>query len=311
VARRLNLLALVALGLAARPLGAEEASRTHGWLVFPTGLSGDYEVHGLEDRRLVVEVRLEPEGEARLVRLPVGRYLLRKRRAEDQLAGLVELQAGSRIEVRDGDMTRVGLADLPELERGGPAGGGLRLRYAARFGGEMFLDADTRADLFPSCLQGGLELSVTDLLAPGLSLGLDFLGGGGQADTSFELSGGARERVGVTFLRFELGLSLIYRLEWRWLSLNLGPRLTCLVASRSFHEPYQAIEAQVFSSLAPGAQAGLALHLGPLALLLELRLHYLYYHLDGGRSLGFGGLYLGLVYPRAGPEERHATPPAP
>ncbi|HOX44696.1 MAG TPA: caspase family protein [Myxococcota bacterium] len=265
-------------------------------LVFPAELSGRYLIYAPEADRLVAGLE-KAAGSPRRLALAPGRYLLKKPRADDALVGQLDLEAGREIEVRDEDMGPLSLDEDVTRDIGVLAAeGGLRLRYALRFGAEAFFDRQTRGELFHSSLQGGLELALEDLVAEQLTLAVDFLAGFGQEDARIDLGAGLSARVGVSFQRYLLGLALLYRWDWPWLGVYLGPRLTFLVASRSFHAPYERLPAQSLTSLCPGAGAGLAVHLGPIDVLLEGRVHYLYYHLDGGQSMGFGGAYLGLAY---------------
>lgn len=264
-------------------------------LRFPAALAGNYLIYDLDAERIAAELN-KRAGRERLIALAPGRYAIKKRRRHDLLLGQVEVAAGGAVVVDDAALVPTAFEDdttkgLVRIEAAP-----WQIGYSLRLGAEAFFDAPTRRDLFYTAGQVGFQLAFHDLLARNLVLTFDLLLAAGEDETRVVLDTGVEQTVAADFLRFQLGAGLYYQIDWSWFGLYGGPRLVLLIASRDFGPPLQHYEAQSFGSLSPGVAAGLVFHIGSWDLLLEGRVNYLYYNVDGDASLGYGGGYLGVAY---------------
>ncbi len=271
------------------------ASGSPSGLVFAEDQAGSYLVYDLEKERIAAEVE-KKAGERQSIALLPGRYIVKKRRTRDLLIGQLEIRTQEHLPIHDKDLHPTAFED--DLTKGLVVlkTRDWRVAYSFRFGTEIFFDAPTREDLFYDAWQGGMQVEFLDLLGRNWSLALDLLLAAGRADTHIETDLGFTEDVETEFSRFLLGLSVNYHLDWRRIGLYAGPRLSFLMASRSFGEPFEGRPAQTFGTICPGMTAGAVIHLGDFDFFAEGRLHYLYYNMDEDASLGFGGVYLGLAY---------------
>ncbi len=264
-------------------------------LTFPAGLCGVYLVYDLDGQRIAAELNKQA-GQERFIAVPPGRYLIKKRRAHDLLLGRLDVLENQKVTVKDEEFESMAFEDdttkglVKVRERTWQVG------YSLRMGAEAFFDAPTRDDLFYTSAQVGLQVAFHDLLARNLSLAVDFMLAGGKDDTEVELDSGLVQVVDTTFFRLQIGAGLYYHLDWSWFGLYGGPRLTLLMASRSFGEPLEHYPDQTFGTLSPGAALGSVFHIGNWDLFLEGRVNYLYYNIDGNSSIGYGGGYLGVAY---------------
>jgi hypothetical protein len=264
-------------------------------LEFPADLEGAYLVYDLDGQRISAELD-KRAGQERFIALAPGRYVIKKRRSRDLLLGRLDLLAGDKLRVHDDlleptdfeDDTTKGLVAVEERS--------WQVGYSLRLGAELFFDSPVREDLFYTAGQAGIEISFHDLLARNLTLSMDLLVAAGSDDTRVELDTGVTEVVATQFFRLQIGAGLYYRLDWSWFGLYGGPRLTLLMASRTFGPPLENYGSQTFGTLSPGVALGLAFHLGSWDLFLEGRVHYVYYNIDQDASLGYGGGYLGVAY---------------
>lgn len=259
-------------------------------LVFPSTASGTYLVYDLDREGVVAEVR-KTSGEPRRLSVPAGRYAVRKRAPDHLLVQQIALSPRQQIEVDEGGFRAVAFAD--EVAKGT-----LRLEDAlqsqprwdlsARVGYQSFFDADARRDLLlPSPLLG-LRADWANALAPRLSLHLDAAYG----RTSDEPAIGARgERVPVDFSLVVGGAGLTWDPWLGAVRFQLGPRISGVYARRDF--PQGQLPFQDLFTICPGLTLGAATWLGPVALGVEARAHYLRYATESeDRSLGFGEGYL-------------------
>ncbi len=272
-----------------------QTSMLESGLLFPAKLSGSYLVYNLGSERIAAELS-KSAGQQRIIAVPEGDYLIKKRREHDLLLGRLHVVPGKMTTISDNileptsfddDMTK-GLVVISGRE--------WKIGFSLRLGAEAFFDSPTREDLFYSSPQVGIEIAFIDLVAQNFSLTMDLMFAGGQDDTQVELDTGGQQVVPTSFFRFQLGAGLYYRLDWSWFGVYGGPRLVLLMASRQFGPPMENYEAQTFGSLSPGAAIGMALHLGNWDLFLEGRVNYLYYNVDTDISLGYGGGYFGVAY---------------
>lgn len=270
---------------------AEAGSR----FVFSEPLAGTYLIYDLDKHRIAAEL-LKTEGQRRCVAVAPGSYVVKKRRDADLLIGRFDLQAGQRWVIRDAELRPVAFEDDSTKGLVAIREKDWQIGYSFRFGAEAFFDAPTREDLFYTSLQGGFQVEFLGLLYRGLSLALDLMLAAGQDETVLEIEGGGSEQVPTDFFRFQLGVAVHYHLDWDWFGVYGGPRLTFLMASRSFGGVFENRPAQTFGTLSPGLTIGAVFHLGSFDIFAEGRIHYLYYNIDGDSSLGFGGGYLGVAY---------------
>ncbi len=262
-------------------------------LVFPAEASGTWLVYDVDREGVVAEVR-KAAGEPRRLAVPAGNYAIRKRTRDHLLVQRVALGPREQRPVDEGRFEQVAFAD--EAAKKGPASledarqETPRLDLSARVGYQGFFDADARRELLhPSALLG-LRAELANALAPRLSLHVD--AALGRTSEAPVLGG---ERVPVDFLIGVAGVGLTWDPWLADVRFQVGPRLSAVYARRDF--PGSDLPFQDLFTLCPGLSLGATTWLGPLALGLEARVHYLRYATEAeDRSLGFGEGYFTLGF---------------
>lgn len=263
-------------------------------ILFKKGTEGSYLIYDLKKRRVLAEV-VKTADEERLVAVPPGAIAVKKRREKDLLLGLFTIGPDERFEIDDRALQPVelekdstkGLVEIKERT--------LFIAYSAWFGGEIFFDTPSR-NLFYSSFQGRVQVEFLGLFAKRFALAVDLLLGGGNSDTTLQLDNGTTQTVRASFFRAEIGAGLNYHYDWETFGVYAGPRITLLITSRQFSDPLNDWPSQTFGTVCPGLAVGAAVHLGDFDIYAELRAHYLFYNIDGNKSLGFGGAYIGAAY---------------
>lgn len=257
-----------------------------GGLAFPAGAEGLYVVL---DRagRAVAEVA-KGAGAERRIALARGRYLVKKRLADDSGVLVARLDvADVPVPVDDARMDRV------PLERDPQKGfGGRRVGLLAGAGAQRFFSRAARDGLFPPATLLGAELAVRDDLGHGLAWGLDVAFGGGRG----ELRLPGVEPIPVRFAEIAGGASLWRDFRLGALTLSAGGRVAFTWLGRSF-PPAEDLPSQYFFTVTPGLTGAAAWRLGRrLSAVARVRVSYLFYNVDEERSLGFAEGLLGVEY---------------
>ena len=256
-----------------------------GGLVFPAAAEGVYVV--LDGAgRAVAEVG-KPAGAERRLSLPAGRYTVKKRLPSDDalLVGEVRLGAAP-VPVDDARLDRVPAERDPQK---GYAGA--RWSILATAGVQTFFDRAARDGLFPPAALGGVEVAVRDDLGHGLAWGLDAALGGGKG--TVRLPG---VDLAARFAELSGGASL-----WRdWtigrLTVSAGGRVGFVWMERAF-PPAEQLPQQWFFTVTPGLVGAAAWRFSPaLSAIARLRVSYLFYNVDGNRSLGYVEGLAGVEY---------------
>ena len=117
----------------------------------------------------------------------------------------------------------------------------------------------------------------------------------------FDLAGGSANGVAPvveTALSLQRGVDRVVadrRMAAPVLTPFVGGRLALLLMNRSFEE--NAFPAQFYAALSPGLVAGAAYHFSrSTSVVARARLHYLFYDVDGDRSLGYWELATMVAY---------------
>ncbi len=257
-----------------------------GGLAFPAAAEGLYVVL---DRagRAVAEVA-KGVGAERRIALARGRYLVKKRLADDSGVLVARLDVGDApVPVDDARMDRV------PLERDPQKGfGGRRVALLAGAGAQRFFSRAARDGLFPPATLLGAELAVRDDLGHGLAWGLDLAFGGGNG----ELRLPGVEPIPVRFAEIAGGASLWRDFRLGALTLSAGGRVAFTWLGRSF-PPGEDLPSQYFFTVTPGLTGAAAWRLGRrLSAVARVRVSYLFYNVDEERSLGFAEGLLGVEY---------------
>lgn len=281
-----------------RGQGAVVLTRLQGQarLRFPASMQGRLLVYDLGRDVVAAEVD-KASGEPLELRLPRGRYAVRRRAEDHVLLQRLELHSGRVSTVEPEAFEAVPFAE--DITKG-PVwlrqADGSRRRWGlgARMGLQGFFDAPTRQDLFrPSGLLG-LRLQGRNLVAPRVSVQADLALG--QTSASAPL-GAYGEEVSWDFFVAVGGAAL----TWDWalgpVLVQAGPRLSLLYLRREFAGPHAEQPFQDLATFSPGVQLSATWPVGPLRLGVEGRAHYLRYATElEDRSLGFGEAYLCLGF---------------
>lgn len=258
-----------------------------GSLVLPARAEGLYVVLD-GGGRAVAEVAKAAGGERRIALAP-GRYLVKKRLADESGLLLARLDVGvGPVPVLDERMDRVPLDRDPQK-----GFGGARTSFLAGMGGQRFFDRATREGLFPPAVLAGAELAVRDDLGHGLAWGVDAAVGGGKGKV--DLGGGAA--VPFDFSEMGGGVALWKELRvGRPLVLSAGARVGFTWLARRFEDRAE-IPPQHFFTVTPGLVAAAHWRMTRrLSAVARARLSWLFYNVDENRSLGFGEGLLGVEY---------------
>ncbi|HZL20691.1 MAG TPA: caspase family protein, partial [Polyangia bacterium] len=97
------------------------------------------------------------------------------------------------------------------------------------------------------------------------------------------------------FSEFSAAASLTVEWPGRYLTPFVGGRLALLLMSRRFRD--DEFPSQFFSTLSPGAVGGVSYQMSRrTSVVARGRLHYLWYNVDGNRSLGYWELATTVNY---------------
>ncbi|BDG06781.1 caspase family protein [Anaeromyxobacter oryzae] len=257
-----------------------------GGLVFPPAAEGLYVVLD-GGGRAVAEVA-KGAGAERRVALPPGRYVVKKRLADESglLVTPVSLGGGA-VAVDDARMDRVALERDPQKGYGGA-----RWSLLGGLGAQRFFDRAARDGLFPPATLLGAELAVRDDLGHGLAWGLDAALGGGNGDLRMP----GVEPVPVKFVEVAAGASLWKDFRVGPVTLSAGGRVAFTWLARSF--PAEAgLPSQYFFTATPGLVGAVSWRATPrLSAVARARISYLFYNVDRNRSLGFAEGIVGVEY---------------
>lgn len=269
-------------------------SRAESTLQFPSGTTGRFLVFDASRKVFVAE--LDFDGEARSLGLPPGRYWIQKRESDHLLVTQLSLTRGAVVPIQEEKMSRQSYEDdllrgVVVANRRSAAADRTEISFGAYY--QSFLaspELDVQQELIPPAFLFGLTLGLEDWPAPGFSLRAD--GAFTVMDTSLPTE---PYPIRMVFTEVQGGAALLRTLEWRMLSLGVGPRLAALYLHRSFPYPLEQ-PAQTFASMTPGLVVNTSVDLfRGLTLSAEMRAHYLYYYAgDVDLSLGYleGGLNL-------------------
>jgi hypothetical protein len=257
-----------------------------GGLVLGPGAEGLYVVLDRAGRAMA-EVAMRA-GDERRVALPAGRYVVKKRLADDSgvlVAALALGAAPSRVE--DSQMERLPLTRDPQK-----GFGGARWSALGGVGAQRFFDRAARDELFPPVTLAGVELVVRDDLGHGLVWGIDAAVGHGDASVKLD----AASSVPATFTEIAGGASLAEEVVVGRLRLSGGVRIGVVHLARSF-PAREKLPAQYFFTVAPGVVGAVGVRVSArCSAVARLRVSYLHYGVDRSQSLGFAEGIVGIEY---------------
>ncbi|MBK8011133.1 MAG: caspase family protein [Deltaproteobacteria bacterium] len=202
-------------------------------IFFPPRLAGDYMVFDLDRDQVALEIS-KREGEARRLALPVGHYVVKRRRQDHlEMARFTISRPDDHYEVDESKMAKVAFEDdyakgivlRSELESKRP-----RLGLSAIAVYQSFLSGATRRELFAPIFLVGVSGEISALLGTSLTLDFELLVGGRRDRTlalqSLELS--------YDFFEAQAALSITWSKSVGPVALAAGPRLAGLYMRRSF-----------------------------------------------------------------------------
>lgn len=234
----------------------------------------------------------KPEGAARRIALPPGRYTVKRRLPDRLRIGQVDIPRGALVTLDEAALRDAPFSDDPVKGVHRDVVSQLGLNVGA--GAQAFFDAPTRDGLFPPAGLLSAELTWAGLLRHDILLGVDLAAGGGQGTVRTAL-------VEAPFRMSQLLVGASLARLWPLLDGDLAPflgvRLSFLLLSRTFEQ--DAFAAQHFSTFSPGLVAGARYRLSRrTAAIARVRTHYLHYNVGESRSLGFweGALALGYDF---------------
>lgn len=256
-----------------------------GTLVIGGERPGRYLVFDERHRTFVAEVQVV-QGAQRRLSLAPGIYRVQLRGEAALHEDVLEVRAGTATALDPDALADVAYADdltkgaVVELKR---RSHGPRLEIAARAGFQAFLDDVTRAELFPPVGLFGLQLGIDRVgKVPGLRIFLDAAGGARDLTLDF-----GHEVVPSRFAVVTFGAGMTYGLSHKIMRLYGGFRLGGLYLYRTFDAP-SLQPPQDLLTFIPGVVGGVGARFGgPVGMVAEGRLNYLYYSVSGeDRSIG-------------------------
>ncbi len=262
-----------------------------GTLVIAGDRPGRYVVFDEQRRAFVAEVQVVAGQERRLALAP-GRYRVQLRGEDALHEEVLWVEAGEATALDHDALAEVAYADDPT--KGAMAewkrrAHGPRLEIGARVGMQGFLDETTRSELFPPVALFGIQLAVDRVgRVPGLRIFVDAAGGGRQMTLDF-----GYELVPVRFSEVSFGGGVTYGLSHKVMRLYGGVRLGGLYLMRSF-SLWSLQPPQDLVTFIPGVVGGVGARFGgPVGIVAEGRLNYLYYAVSGeNRSIGNAELFV-------------------
>jgi len=264
-------------------------------LRFAAPVSGDYLVYNLKKGVVVAEV-IKQEGEVRDIALAPGNYVIKKRRSHDVLLGKVTVSKNEIKEINDEQLKSTSYED--DYTKGAVMVkiNGLKVELGTGMGLQGFFESPIRDDLFLTIPILFLNVDLHNFITKNLSLALDVSLGG--RDGSVRVT--EDTDVPIEYGEMGLGVGVNYTLGWDWFRIYIGGRLALVYIWRKFKGmEFRNWTPQDFTTVSPGLIAGMqAVFNRHWKLKLEGRVHYLYYNVDGDKSLGYGeGLFaFGYVF---------------
>ncbi len=273
----------------------------NGIIAWPAEVHGHFILFSRSRNAVVAEFDKQPGQPAELGVAPGG-YVVKLRASDHLKLQRVEVADRGRVLVEPARMERVAFAD--DYAKGAVVTvdevvyGRTGVSLALALVGQTFLSAPAREDYFASLAIARLQLDLDDLIRRRVGLFVDLgLGGSGVRSLTIGDDRIGRSRYRVRLTEVEAGLGLTYRYPaTRALELGGLARLGVIVVGREFVDA--ALPAQSFATMSPGLGLSLRWRLAAwLRAGAEVRVHYMFFHVDQPMSLAYvdGGLNLAVV----------------
>ena len=264
--------------------------RREGLLVPATAPAG---VYFLIDPRGVVVAELVKTDVERVIALPPGSYVVKRRLRDHLRIGGFEVREGEVTTLNEPGFRDAKFSDDPVKGTGISSLFARHWSLSASGAYQAVFDRPTAAGgYFPSAPLVGAEASLHNFFGRGFGLSIDLHYGWttGTVSTAFQLN------LAYTYSLVSVGAGLFY--EWNpqgsWVPFG-GVHLAVNVMSRTFTD--STFASQTFTTMSPGIALGLKYRLSTrFSALARARVHYLLYNVDETRSLGYAEMGLLLDY---------------
>ncbi len=248
----------------------------------------------LIDPRGVVVAELVKGDAERMIALPPGSYLAKRRLADRLRIGGFVIREGAVTTLDETSFRNAQFSDDPVKGTGISSTYLKHWSFSASGTYQAVFDRPTTAGgYFPSAPMVGAEASLHHFFGKGFGLSLDGMYGWttGVLNTTFQKDVEYRYSV----VSFGAGLFYEWNPEGRWVPF-LGVHLAVNVMSRQF-TTLAVAPSQSFTTMSPGVTAGLKFRISSrFSVLARARVHYLLYNVDETRSLGYAEAGLLLDY---------------
>ena len=250
-------------------------------------------VYFIIDPRGVVVAELVKSETERMIALPAGKYVVKRRLADRLRIGGFEIREGEVTTLNEPGFHDARFSEDPVKGTGVTTLAARHWSFSASGAYQAVFDRPTSSGgYFPSAPLLGAEAAMHNFFGRGFGLGIDVLFGwsAGTVNTQFQTN------LAYRYSLVSFGAALFY--EWnpegRWLPIA-GVHLAVNVMSRTFAGT--TVPVQGFATMSPGIAAGLKYRVTrSFGAVARARVHYLLYNVDETRNLGYAELGLMLEY---------------
>ena len=257
------------------------AARGEGLRIPSSAPTGPYFV--IDPRGVVVAETVKGEGD-RLLALPPGAYVLKRRLADHLRLGRVEIADGQFLTLDEGSFQNAKFTDDPV--RGTGVSSSFSRHWSLAVSGQYQV---AFGDAFPSAPLLGGEATLHNVFFRGFSLSIDGSYGWMSGSLQAPLVGAAA--YNYTLVTFGGSLWHEWFQDGRFVPF-VGVHVGFDIFTRTFTD--SAIAQQGFSTFTPGVVGGLKVRISKsISVIARARVHYLLFNVDETRSLGnadFGAL---------------------
>lgn len=259
------------------------AARGEGLMLPSAAPAGPYYV---VDSRGAVYAETVKAGASRFLALPAGTYTLKRRLADRLRVGEITIKPAEVLMLDESRLENVKFTQDPV--KGTTTVSTFSRHWSVSLAGGW----QAMSGVFPSAAFVGGQVTIHNLLTRGLSVGVDggygFIGAKAHVPLLGDLA--------YDYSRVSVGAALFYEFfpDGRWIPFA-GLHVAVEVMSRTFKDEAYAV--QTYTTIAPGAVAGLKVRLiGGFSVLGTARVHYLRYDLDAVRNLVSADFQLSFNY---------------
>lgn len=245
------------------------------------------------DARGVVAAELvKAEGE-RLIALPPGTYVVKRRLGDRLRLGEVRIDAGRLTELDEASFKNARFSDDPVKGTGATSVFARHWSLSAAGAFQAVFDRPTASGgAFPSAPVVGAELTAHNFFGRGFGFSLD----GNYGWTTGTVASPLLGTLTYQYSRVSFGGAVLYEFgqDGTWVPFG-GVHVAFDLMSRTFDDP--AFPTQSYSVITPGGVLGLKVRLTKrFSAVARGRVHYLLYNVDEARSLGSADVGLLINY---------------